>query len=99
MPMYNAVHPGRILRSWMGEDITVSKLAEHLGVNRPQVSNIVNGKAGVSAAMAIKLAAAFPQTDARFWVNLQSNFELSNALREKHPPIQPLRHEPVEVLA
>jgi addiction module HigA family antidote len=83
MPMYNAVHPGRILRNWMGDDVTVSKLAEHLGITRPQVSNIVNGKAGISTAMAIKLAASFPQTDAQFWVNLQSNYELSCALKEK----------------
>jgi addiction module HigA family antidote len=48
----------------MGDDITVSRLAEQLEVTRPhQVSNIVNGKAGISAAMAIKLAVAFPQTD------------------------------------
>ena len=99
MSMYNAVHPGRILRNWMADDITVSKLAEHLGVSRPQVSNIVNGKAGVSAAMAIKLAGAFPLTDALFWVNLQTNFELSRAMREKHPAIQPLRTESIEVCA
>jgi plasmid maintenance system antidote protein VapI len=43
----------------------------------------VNGKAGISAAMAIRLAASFPQTDAQFWVNLQSNYELSCALKEK----------------
>lgn len=99
MPMYNAIHPGRILRNWMGDDITVSKLAEHIGVNRPQISNIVNGKAGISAAMAIKLAKAFPQTEARFWVNLQSNYELSKALREEHSSILPIKSEPLEVFA
>ena len=68
MPMYNAVHPGRIFAELeVGHDITVSRLAIHIGVSRPQISNIVNGKAGISAAMAIKLAKAFPQTDARFW--------------------------------
>lgn len=92
MPMFNASHPGTILREWMGEDITVAALAKHLGVTRPMLSNILNGKAGISAAMAIKLSEAFPATDARFWMTLQANYELSKALREKRKPVRPLRH-------
>lgn len=89
--MFNAAHPGRVLREWMGEDITIAALAKHLGVTRPMLSNIINGKAGISAAMAIKLADAFPATDARFWLTLQSNYELSKALREKRKSLPPLR--------
>jgi addiction module HigA family antidote len=55
------------------------------------LSNILNGKAGVSASMAVKLSEAFPATDARFWVTLQANYELSKVLREKRKPIAPLR--------
>lgn len=91
MPMYNASHPGSVLREWMGEDITVAALAKHLGVTRPMLSNILNGKAGISAAMAIKLSQAFPSTDARFWLTLQANYELSKALREKRKRIAPFR--------
>lgn len=91
MPMFNAAHPGTILREWMGDDITVAALAKHLGVTRPMLSNILNGKAGVSAAMAIKLAQAFPATDARFWVTLQASYELAKAMRGKHKRIAPLR--------
>ena len=91
MPMFNAVHPGRIIRQRMGEDITVAALAKHLRVTRPMLSNIVNGKSGVSASMAIKLSEAFPATDARFWLTLQSNYELAKALREKRKPLPPLR--------
>ena len=91
MPMFNAAHPGRLIREWMGEDITVAALAKHLHVTRPMLSNIINGKAGISASMAIKLSQAFPATDARFWLSLQANFELSKALREKRKPITPLR--------
>lgn len=89
--MYNAVHPGRIVREWMGDNITVAALAKHLDVTRPMLSNILNGKAGISAQMAIKLSQAFPATDARFWLSLQLNYELSKALREKRKPIRPLR--------
>ena len=91
MPMFNASHPGSILREWMSDDITVAALATHLGVTRPMLSNILNGKAGISAAMAIKLSEAFPATDARFWVTLQANYELSKAMREKRKRIAPLR--------
>ena len=91
MPMFNAAHPGRIIREWMGDDITVAALAKHLGVTRPLLSNILNGKAGVSGSMAIKLSEAFPATNARFWVTAQANYELSKALREKRKRIAPLR--------
>ena len=90
MPMFNAAHPGRILREWMG-DFTIAALAKHLGVTRPMLSNIINGKAGVSASMAVRLSEVFPATDARFWLALQSNYELSKALREKRKPLPPLR--------
>jgi addiction module HigA family antidote len=92
MIMYNSAHPGRIIREWMGEDITVGGLAKHLGITRVTLSNILNGKAGVSATMAIKLSQAFPPTEPRFWVGLQSDYELSRALREKRKPIAPLRN-------
>jgi addiction module HigA family antidote len=91
MPMFSASHPGNIIREWMGEDITVAALAKHIGVTRPMLSNILNGKAGISAAMAIKLSEAFPATNPRFWMTLQSNYELSKALREKRRRIAPLR--------
>lgn len=91
MPIFNAVHPGRILREWMGEDITVTKLAGHLRVTRPMVSNILNGKAGVSAEMAIRLAKAFPKTEPRFWMSLQANYELAKALREERTNVVPVR--------
>lgn len=91
MPMFNAPHPGRMIREWMGEDISVAALARHLGITRTMLSNIINGKAGVSAAMAIKLSQAFPATDPRFWVTLQANYELSRALREKRKRIAPVR--------
>jgi addiction module HigA family antidote len=89
--MFNASHPGSILREWMGDDITVAALANHLGVTRPMLSNILNGKAGISAAMAIKLSEAFPATNARFWMTAQANYELSRASREKRKRISPLR--------
>ena len=62
MEMFNPAHPGRILRDCMGENLTVTALARHLGMPRANLSNILNGKLGISAAVAVKLGEAFPKT-------------------------------------
>lgn len=81
--MHNSPHPGRLIREWMGDDLTVGDLASHLGISRVTLSNVLNGKAGVTAAMAIKLSQAFPPTDPQLWMGLQSDYELSRELRER----------------
>ena len=71
--MHNPSHPGEILR----EDyikplgLTVSEVANGLGVARKTLSAIVNERAGISSAMAYWLACVFGTT-AGFWVNLQT---------------------------
>ncbi len=59
--MKNPPHPGRIVRQECIEPLglTITAAANHLGVTRQALNNLVNGKAGVSAEMAIRLAAAF----------------------------------------
>lgn len=90
--MHNSPHPGRLIREWMGDDITVGELAKHLGIARVTLSNILNGKAGISAAMAVKLSQAFPATEPQLWLGLQSDYELSRELREhKRKPVTPVR--------
>lgn len=89
--MYNSPHPGRLIREYMGDDITVGELAAHLGIARVTLSNILNSKAGISAAMAIRLSQAFPPTDPQLWLGLQSDYELSKELRNKRKPIGPVR--------
>ena len=91
MPMFDAAHPGELLREWMGSDITVTQLSAHLGVSRVTLSRLLNGMAGVTAQMAIRLAEAFPKTHARFWMTLQANYELSQALRKRRKPVLPVR--------
>ena len=48
MPMFNPPHPGRLVRAAMGESITITALACHLGVTRAHLSMILNGRAGIS---------------------------------------------------
>ncbi len=76
------VHPGEILREdYINEhNLTISEVAKGLGAARANFSAIVNGRAGISPEMAVKLAEAFGNT-AQFWVNLQKNHELWHAER------------------
>jgi addiction module HigA family antidote len=57
---------------------TVTEVARHLGVTRAALSRVLNGKAGVSADMALRLAEAFG-TEAAFWLRLQMQRDLWNA--------------------
>lgn len=56
-----AVHPGPWVRTELVEPagLTVTALADRLGVTRQAASNLLNGKAGVSAEMAIRLEKLF----------------------------------------
>ena len=62
-------------------DLTITDLAKGLGMTRANVSAVVNGRAGISPEMAVKLSAAFGNS-ANFWTNLQTNYELWHAERK-----------------
>ena len=89
MPMFNPSHPGDILRQYMGDDLTVSALAAHLGVTRANLSMILNGRAGISAPMSLKLDDAFATSEG-FWLRLQTNYDLAQARRMKKKKIRPV---------
>ena len=61
MPMKNPPHPGLSVRHDCLEPLglSVTEAARKLGVSRKQLSNIVNGRSGISAEMAIRLDRAF----------------------------------------
>src|ERR1700753_2231530 len=84
-------HPGTVLRElFMNErDLNITELAKGLGMTRANVSAVVNGRAGISAEMAVKLSAAFGNS-AIFWTNLQTNYELWHA--EKKVKRSKIRH-------
>ena len=74
-------HPGEILREEFMEPygLTVTELADRLGIPRPRVSEIVNERRGVSAETALLLSRAFGTTP-EFWLNGQIRLDLWNAL-------------------
>lgn len=78
--MYDPPHPGEILQAdyLTPLGLSVTEAAEALGVTRKTLSALVNTRAGISPAMAYRLAKAF-DTSAELWVNLQSQYDLWQA--------------------
>ena len=76
------VHPGRILkRELEARDMSANRLAIALRLNSGRIVEILNGKRGVSPETALRLARYFGN-DARFWLNLQTAYELAVAERD-----------------
>lgn len=79
--MHNPAHPGRILAYYV-KGHTVGEVADHLGVTRPALSRVLNGRAAISAEMAIRIAKTF-NTDPGQWVRMQANYDLWQASKKK----------------
>jgi len=75
--MHNPPHPGEVIRELCLEPLglTVTDAAAALGVTRKTLSALLNGKAGISPEMAIRLSIAF-NTSAESWLNQQMQFDL-----------------------
>ena len=75
------IHPGRILkRELAARNLSANKLALAIRVPSGRITQILNGKRGISAETALRLSRHFGNS-ARFWVNLQSRYELALAER------------------
>ena len=71
------VHPGRILKREMSaRKLSSNKLALSLRVPSGRITQILNGKRGISAETALRFSRYFGNS-ARFWMNLQSRYELA----------------------
>lgn len=77
-----AVHPGRILRRELAaRDMSANRLALALRLSSGRIVDILNGKRGVSPETALRLGRYFGN-GARFWLNLQTAYELAVAEAE-----------------
>jgi len=88
MPMHNPSHPGKILACYL-DGRSVTEVARHLGVTRPALSRVLNGEAGVSADMALRISEAF-NTDPELWLRLQAQRDLWVASRKRRAKVKPL---------
>ena len=77
MGMHNPPHPGEIVRCECLEPLglTVTRAAQGLGVTRQALSDLLNGKAGVSVEMSIRLSRAFGSTP-ETWLGMQTAYDL-----------------------
>jgi len=71
------IHPGRILkREMLARGLSANKLSLSLRVPSGRITQILNGKRGISAETALRLARYFGNS-AQFWINLQSRYDLA----------------------
>ena len=89
------VHPGEILREDFLPDygLTVSSLAEALGVSRQSVNELLRERRALSPEMAIRLARLFGNTP-EFWLNAQRAIDLweaNEALKNSVKRIKPIK--------
>jgi addiction module HigA family antidote len=75
--MHNPPHPGEIIKELCLEPLklSVTAAADALGVSRKTLSGIINGKAGISPEMAVRLSIAF-NTSFESWLNQPSQYVL-----------------------
>lgn len=87
--MHNPPHPGELLREWIPEGMTVTHAAEALGMSRVMLSKILNGRAGVTADTALRLA-KWLGTSPDLWVGMQGQYDLWQAAKKALPRIRPI---------
>lgn len=91
--MHNPAHPGEVLRDWLPEQMTVTQAAKELQVSRVTLSKVLNGKAGITAAMALRLS-AWLGTTPDVWLGMQTQWDLWQAKKQPRPNIKPLERLP-----
>ncbi len=84
MKMHNPPHPGEVLRELCLKPLglSVTAAARALGVSRMTLSSILNGRAGISPGMAVRLSIAF-NTAAESWLNQQVQYDLWRVERRR----------------
>lgn len=82
--MYNPPHPGEFIREICLKplELTVTNAARHLGVTRKALSELLNGKSGISPEMALRLAKAF-NTTPESWLQQQMQYDLWKAKQKE----------------
>ena len=83
MTMLNPCHPGEILRGNLeAEGWTVTDDTSQLGCTRQALSRLLNGRSGITPAMALALE-RIGWSDASFWMRLQGTYELAQERRRQ----------------
>lgn len=89
--MREPCHPGELLREDVLAPLSlgVSEAARRLGMSRVALSRVLNGHAGISPDLAIRLERAGVST-ARFWLAAQTSYDLARAMKREQPAVERL---------
>ena len=91
MKMFNPPHPGLVLREDVLPELglSVTDAAGQLGVSRVALSRVINGRAAISADMAIRFA-QWLGGSAETWLRAQAQYDLWQAERGKRIKVKPV---------
>ena len=89
MRMHNPPHPGLLLKEYL-EGYKITDVAKRLGVSRVTLSRILNGKAAITAEMALRFSRLLTNTTPNLWLNMQNNYDLWQVEQNQHFSISPL---------
>ncbi len=79
-----AIYPGEYLAEEIkARGISQKELARRMGRPLNAINEIINGKKAITAETALQLEEAMPEIPARFWLNLETDFQLTKALVNK----------------
>jgi antitoxin HigA-1 len=80
--MPSIAHPGRLLkREFETRGLSANRLAQDLGVSSGRITDILNGRRGISPDTAVRLGRYFGNR-AQFWLDLQSQYDIAVVERE-----------------
>ena len=79
-----AIPPGEYLAEEIeARGISQKELAKRMKRPLNAINEIVNGKKAITAATALQLEEALPEIPARFWLNLETDYQLTKALMDR----------------
>lgn len=89
MKVLKNIHPGEILKEEFLDEMKISayKLAKELKIPQTRISQIIQGKRRISADTALRLSLYF-NTSAKFWIGLQDDFDIEEAMNKNKDSIQ-----------
>ena len=94
MRMFNPPHPAEVIREDILPELglSVTEAAKQLGVSRVTLSRVLNGKAAISADMALRLHLWMGENSpsAESWLHQQADYDLWQATQKGLPQVQPL---------
>lgn len=83
-----AIPPGEYLAEEIGErGISQKELARRMGRPLNAINEIINGKKAITAETALQFEGVMPEIPARFWLNLETDYQLTKALVNKRTKV------------